>query len=232
MNSSLKMSILVTRPQIDETAQAELLTPSENNIWTAGETTPQIQVEAPRAISDAKVRTMHQGLHDGQQVQAYIQFAPTPTGLTGSSVVPQQQQCAAIQELSEYACNLTQPVKCQRVQNSAPGSAVYESVDSYAPLATVENLANNMRAHDICMKCTISAEHYAFQPFTVKLTADDLQNCIAHTQSISAGGCESKFIQTKSQVAPHSVLFHIVQNPKTAQHHIYGINFTEKSTFD
>lgn len=112
-----------------------------------------------------------------------------------------------------------------------PGTEVYESVNAFAPVASVENLARNMKAHGVCIKCTVSDPVLAFQPFTVKLTAEDLQNSIEHTEPIFAAGVESRFIKTVSKVAPHSVLFHIVKNPSNAQHYIYGINFTQRSSF-
>ena len=211
-----------------------MLQPGANNIWTAGDPTPVQAVAQETQHADVVstgVRSAHQGAHHGQSVQAYMRFKPTPLGMSNvGDTTPSAS--AAIEELSQYASNLTEPMLCTRVNNGTEDTKIYESAQAYAPIATVENIANNMQDHGVCIQCTISDPILAFQPFTVKLTADDLHNCIAHAQPVVAGGCESKFIKTVSQVAPHSVLFHIVKNPNTQQHHFYGINFTEKKTFD
>ena len=229
------MSILTYRsPKHELQSESELLVPTVASIWTAGDSKPISQLSVARSQSpnfSTPVRSLHQGIHDGRSVQTYMEFTHVPLGL--SSAAPAPTATAAIQELTQYASNLTQPMLCQRVnaENAAIGTETYESVHAFEPIASVENLARNMQRHGVCIKCTVSDPVLAFQPFTVKLTGEDLQNCIDHTQPILASGVESKFVRTVSQVAPHSVLFHIVKNPKTQQHHFYGINFTQKTTF-
>ncbi len=231
------MSILVSRNTSSaETQEQQLLTPDENNIWTAGAAAPslpKLRAVEERTATTSRVRSMHQGSHHGQSVQAYMEFAPIPLGLSSSAADLPSTNMEAIKELSQYAKNLTEPMLCERVNlnTSPPGTEVYESVKAYAPNATVENIVSNMKTHGVCIKCTVSDPVLAFQPFTVKLTADDLQNCILHTQPVIAAGVESKFVKTVSQVAPHSVLFHIIKNPSTNQHHFYGINFTQRDSF-
>jgi len=227
------MSILVSRkPQLHEQT-TEMLQPNEQNIWTAGDPTPVSNVAAPVAaeIVSTGVRSAHQGGHHGQSVQAYMKFKANPLGMSNMAADTKESANAAIEELSQYALNLTKPMLCTRVTGSTDDAKVYESSCAYAPIASVENIANNMREHGVCIQCTISDPILSFQPFSVKLTAEDLHNCISHAQPVVAGGCESKFIKTVSHVAPHSVLFHIVKNPNTQQHFFYGLNFTEKNTF-
>lgn len=211
-----------------------MLTPDEQNIWTAGTKAPALGVAKVQTTANtSKVRSMHQGPHHGQSVQAYMEFAPVPLGLSSTKAELPASHLNAIKELTEYAQNLTEPMTCARVNlsASAPGTQIYESVRAYAPNATVENIARNMKDHGVCIKCTVSDPVLAFQPFTVKLTSADLINCIAHTEPVIAAGVESKFVKTVSQVAPHTVLFHIIKNPTNQQHYFYGINFTQRNAF-
>lgn len=209
-----------------------MLQPDQRNIWTAGDPTPVNVTPAPaQGVISTGVRTAHQGEHNGSSVHAYMKFKTNPLGMSNMAADTKGTANAAIAELSEYAQNLTKPMLCTRVEGSTDDAKVYESSRAYAPIASVENICSNMKEHGVCMQCTISDPIISFQPFTVKLTAEDLQNCISHAQPVVAGGCESKFIKTVSHVAPHSVLFHIVKNPNTQQHYFYGLNFTEKSNF-
>ena len=227
------MSLLVRSKQSAQTeCVPALITPSRNNVWIAGSAVANKGVVTiqQNLVKQSPIRAFHQGQHSGESVHLYFEFAPTPSGIASSTQMTPLRS-AAMDELSEYAGDITVPIECHRQAQSNSGKAMYESTTQYGSGATVENLARNMIAHDLCLKCTVTHPILSFQPFTAKFTGDDLKNCITRTAGVCSNGIDSKFIQTVSAVAPHNILLHIVKDPASQQHHFYGVTFTQKDSF-
>ena len=224
----------VSRRELEENGDATThVAPSEHNVWVAG--APGVTKIAPRrAISPSPVRFTHQGEHDGSSVHLYFQYSPLPVGLSSSRMPASVgTQHAAMDELKRYSADIVEPMICQRVDGTQPtNGAIYESTTRYMSNATVENIATNMISHGLCLQCTVTDPMLSFQSFTTKITGEDLQNCSQHAQPIMSGGFKSKFIKTTSNVAPHSVLLHIIENPQDSTSHLfYGVSFKHMDKF-
>ena len=225
-----KRELLKESTNSSHVTESSTIVPHKCNVWVAGTPNmPLIQIQ-PAHVHDSPVRSMHQGAHSGQSVQVYFKFAPTPLGLSSSSLPP-RTQANALRELTRYAGDIMTPITCSRVSSTTIGSEIYESDDQYMSSASCENLATNMIEHDLCLQGTVTDPVLAFQPFTVKITGHDLKNCIEHATAIESNNVLSKFIKTESQIAPHSLLIHVVQDPFTRTHKLYGVSFTQKDKF-
>lgn len=226
-----------------ESEERHLISPESSNIWQAG--TKHL---APK--SDEKymagsllsstlhptVRSGHQELHPGRSVESYFRFVPSPTGLSLhpnlGGLESSNKQHLAIKELGEYAEGLMDHMHLTRTQELAhPEVQSYAAREMYKPHGSIETIADTMREHNLCLKATVSDSHLGFSPFCTKITADDLTNCMLHTNALQTSGVTSKFLKCTSKASPDSLFFHLIQDKNSGQHSFYSVNYTKRDRF-
>jgi len=232
------MSVLLPPKQNALRDTDAFVTPSASNVWTAG-------TQAP-AAHPALIANNTQGIRSGHQdlwnpnTGCHAAFHPEiePRALSAPPLTSSQMrlQGNALSELRTYTQALAQPVQCHLVpQLSDSGVRRFETtaaltVGRDAP--NLETVAKNFKDYNLVGKYSFShGTNSHFAPFTVALKHDDLTNCMLHATANTDGGMSSKFLDVKVGGTPHSVLFHIVQDPQTSKHYLYGFNLTHKDTY-
>ena len=220
--------------------QTHLVAPTSSNIWEAGTThlaplsDDQFTQAANFTTNTIRSARICRDLHDGESVQSYLNFVPIPTGLSQHPAIcgPKlASQKLAIEELGTYAGKLLDHMQLDRTGPGQIGSESYAANQIYDSNCTIENLIRNMNEHNLCLQATVSHPNLSFRPFCTKITADDLTNCMNHTEGLVTSGVTSKFLKCTAKAVPDSMFFHIVQDADSGQHRFYSVNYTKRNSF-
>lgn len=232
------------KPQIQtnftpEFQETHLVAPTSSNIWEAGTThfaplSDDQFTQAANFTNTIRSARMCRDPHDGETVKSYLKFVPLPTGLSQHPAIcgPElANQQLAIQELGTYAGKLLSHMQLDRTGAGQIGSESYAANQIYDSNCTIENLIRNMNEHNLCLQATVSHPNLSFRPFCTKITAEDLTNCMNHTEGLVTSGVTSKFLKCTAKAVPDSMFFHIVQDADSGQHRFYSVNYTKRNSF-